>query len=513
MSLKWMWGFEIGADKSFYEGSEWGAATVEGNPSGTSDQFWNIDTTNLVDYKANFPHQPSSSVGGGYYSLKIDTEIESLRAPIGNPQLMASIYPFGIMTPPLGTLFTGSLSFSMYADLDQTQWPLSQSLGGGGMSTLYLQRFLALYPNETELQPISFTGASQGAGLNQMSALPPQLQLFMFRTGSGGVAEDKILACIATGGAGSGADSTMPWNPLTDYLYTSIDVPWTELITDAIANGGDFDGYYVYTSSAGTYVSGNQWTKVGLEYNPHNINGSLKVWLNGSLAINETGVPTGYTGSVGGAGGPGVLDNIDEWGRILFTTTPFYGSPSPFLMDISSTLKPSNFWYDHVCVFDNQPSSDASSTTASIFVQGLKPTGDGPIGNFTGNDLAVTNLYNYVNDPNAAMETSYITGETTTSASFDLQNVNIIEEGAKLWDLTTIKSFVGIGVVNAYENIGAANITVNSSMFESSQALGPNYSVAPTAKQMSLFVSGTDPGGSNWVLATVNSLKGGIKIS
>ena len=299
-------------------------------------------------------------------------------------------------------------------------------------------------------------------------------------------------------------------NRLSLYVYN---VPWTELITDAIANGGNFDGYYVYTSSAGTYVSGNQWTKVGLEYNPHNINGSLKVWLNGNLAINETGVPTGYTGSAGGAGGPGMLDNIDEWGRILFTTTPFYGSPSPFLMDISSTLKPSNFWYDHVCVFDNQPSSDISTVTASVFIQGLKPTGDGPIGNFVGDDSAVTNLYNYVNDPNAAMETSYITGQTPSSASFDLQNINIIEEGAKLWDLSTIKSFVGVGVINAYKNVGAVNITVNSSMFESSEALGSNYTVAPHAKQMSLFATGTDPGGSDWVLATVNNLKGGIKIS
>ena len=505
MALKWMWGFEIGADETFYSGSGWQDSLMRFQSTSSGGGTYldtHIESKNMVDYKNNFPHQPLSSVGGGYYSLKIDAgEIVDY-----NTSLMASDDPFGVMTLKLGAISTASLSFSVYSDFDQTEWPGAADPN----DTLYLQRFMALYPNEATLAPVILAGAGRvpmsGASNNQMSTLMPQLQLFMFRTGS----VNKILAACITG---SGTPGSVPDNPLLDYLLTSTAAgsSWIDNVTGAVNAGGNLDSYYVYTSSAGQYLSGNAWTEVSVQYHPHNVNGSLKIYLNGDEAINVSGVSTGYTGSYDGDTDTPILDNINNIGRVLFTATPFFANPSAWISSVSSALEPSNFWYDHVCLFDE--ASDLSTATASIFIQGLKPVSDNSIGNFVGDGLETVSLYNYVNDPNAAMETSYIQAGGVTDASFNLQDIDVIDSGAKLFVTASVGSYIGVGVINACENVGATSLNANSLMSGTSQALGETIIVSSSAKQMFSFVSGSDPDGADWSLSSINSLKSGIKIS
>ena len=111
------------------------------------------------------------------------------------------------------------------------------------------------------------------------------------------------------------------------------------------------------------------------------------------------------------------------------------------------------------------------------------------------------------------METSYIQAGGVTDASFNLQDIDVIDSGAKLFVTASVGSYIGVGVINACENVGATSLNANSLMSGTSEALGETIIVSSSAKQMFSFVSGSDPDGSSWSLSTINSLKSGIKIS
>jgi hypothetical protein len=519
MALKWMWGFEIGADETFYSASNWMACAAQQqiwpqDPGGADEPF-NVfqKTKDLYDFKYNFPHQPSGSVGGGYYSFKIEPYSGyRITASYGLSVDFSSPGPFSILSPSFGRTHSGSFSFSMYCDFDQTQLPISSS-----GESWYAQRFLSLYPDETIASHATTNGDMYflSGSNNVLPSMIPQLQLFMFRSGSGGVVKDGILAVCHTGSIdgvalegtlGATVNYGFGLGMIQGYLLkeaerlTAIGAP--------IAN-------YVYSSSFG-YISGSRWTKVAVQYTPHRTNGTLKVYLNEDLVMNQVGVPTGYTSSVNPtAPVPYVRADVAEVGRIGFTATPWFIAPEPWNEDNPSSYSgPASFAYDHICVFDE--ASDLSTATSSIFIQGLKPTSDSSIGNFTGDGGQVSSLYNYINDPNDAMETSYLKAAPSpeTSCSFGLQDIDSIEEGAKLFDTGSVLSYIGVGIINAYENIGGVgNITVNSLMDNSAEATGSNYVVSASSKQMSLFVSGSNPAGGDWSKTDINGLKGGIKIS
>ncbi len=61
--------------------------------------------------------------------------------------------------------------------------------------------------------------------------------------------------------------------------------------------GGTNWGLVAYTSSAGVSLQ-QGWNEVTINYTPHASSGSIKIFLNGTVIIDQEGVPTGYSSSV-----------------------------------------------------------------------------------------------------------------------------------------------------------------------------------------------------------------------
>ena len=192
MAVKWIWGFESGADKSFYSGSGWSVNRYQTATTGAN--FFNgsvsVNKTNdlLYDYNYNFPHQPPSIVGGGQYSLKVNPSAyyqsvyDTPEVSLG--KLWQSQQPMSIMTPQLGATDTATISFSIHCDLEVSEWPFD------GSGFRFAQRFLSLYPQETTTAPLVVTGSGYVFGFpqtasgdipNNLPTLPPQISLFLQR--------------------------------------------------------------------------------------------------------------------------------------------------------------------------------------------------------------------------------------------------------------------------------------------------------------------------------------------
>ena len=536
-----MWGFEIGADDTFYSGSNW---TVNRYITATTGaNFYNAGISPnktddlLYDYRYNYPHQPTSSVGGGYYSLKVNppayhqSVYDTAEASLAN--LWMSMSPMAVMTPQIGVNDPITISFSMHCDLETSQWPF----GEAGFK--FSQRFLSLYPEQTTTGPLVVTESDYIGGFpqtasgdvpNNLPLLPPSISLFMHATGTAGVIENRIVAVCITGSSLLGlpfpslihaggffpqADSVPSNTRYTNLFGTA---QFASFVAEYGAHPSyiqGFQGCFIYTSSAGDYIQGDKWTEITVQYTPDKTNGALRVYLDGTNVINVEGVPTAYTASYDWDTGALITENLGNTGRIEFPSTGFFALPGPNsgLVGYSSSIEPATFVYDHIVVFDE--ASDLETATGSIFIQGLIPTSDGPdTGNFEGDDSGSSNLYNYINDPNEAMETSYIQGSGSTSASFNLKNITNIEEGAKTFDPAAVSSYVGVGIINAYKNVGASNINVNPLMDLVSEASASSPCVVGASqKQMCIFVSGSDPSGTEWTQSDINSLRAGIKIS
>ena len=179
MAVKWIWGFESGADETFYSGSGWSRCDSLPYPSASGiyeELGFYTDGRNRVDYSCNFPHQPPSTVGGGQYSLKVEPGVIWGNG-IG-PTSQTAWQNFHILSPKVwkdGIVpDTGTLSFSIFNNSDSTAWDTGSNPPHWGTA----QRFLSLYPSDIGVKEL--TSGSAGSSLMVMSGtvmaeVPPML--------------------------------------------------------------------------------------------------------------------------------------------------------------------------------------------------------------------------------------------------------------------------------------------------------------------------------------------------
>lgn len=523
MSIRWIWGFETGADETFYSGSDWVRCSTAVFPSGSYDQIgYFSDTRNQVDYSCNFPHQPDSTVGGGQYSLKVEPgTIWATEIGQANWQSFQVLSPSVWGSGPVPD--TGTLSFSMFNNLDTSQWPITSS-GPGTSAEQFgmVQRFLSLYPSDIGVTDA--TSGSLGASLGLMSGgvlpeVPPMLQLFMVKSSkvAGVGTYNGILAyCVTTTGPIVGA---APWGANWDYVtgVTLAGYSFAEPITASVqAGGGNFAYQTVpqfggtgYTGSVGNVILSDQWNKIAVEYSPHPTIGSLKVSVNGVDVIDVSGVPTGYTAStnIGGAPGNKVYDN-QKWGRACFTSHGFYGNPNPWRSSLTSTLQPATFWYDHVCAFDNATTDDWSAATASIFVDRFVPDQDILTGNYVGNDSGTADLYDYIDDTNYFLNNSYLQTDATSSCLFSLTSINETKAGHPTWSVGNISEIIGLNSINLVSSSVTTAVSGASTLYAAGlggESVVVGASNLITGKQFTELTTGSTSLGNSWNYLTGNS--------
>ena len=517
MSIKWIWGFESGASREFYSGSGWDRCWSAPYPDAAYAQIgYFSDTENQVDYSANFPHQPPTKAGGGQYSLKVEPG-----TVLGFDDGQVTWQTFQVLSPSVwnntDVPSTGTLSFSIYNNLDTSEWPVT---GAGSTDPAeqfgMVQRFLSLYPDDIEVTDI--TSGSFGAGLGLMTGgmgpeVPPMLQLFMVRSsgvvGSTNPIYDGVFAfCVTQTGPVTGV---APWGAAFDYLTAATVGGYSFLpaITGALKTGAlaGYDsspsfGGYGYTGSEGTILPVDDWSKVAVEYHPHPTLGSLKVSVNGVDIIDVSNVPTGYTASADVLSGGNIYDN-QKWGRVGFTSHGFGGNPNPWFLDTSSSLKPATFWYDHVCAFDNGDSNDWHLATSSIFVQGVAPVQDHETGPFLADNSQTGSLFDFIDDQNYFMNNNYLVASasapTGKSCDFYYNKLNFAgKAGATAWDMNTVSSVIGVNIISAVSGAGISGSSVYRGCDPGCSPFETGSSFPLAGKQFIYHTSGSDPDGRSW---------------
>jgi len=528
MAVKWIWGFETGADETFYSGSGWSRCDSLPYPSasGIYDELgFYTDGRNRVDYSCNFPHQPPSDVGGGQYSLKVEPgSIYSIAIGQTTWQnfhiLSPTVWKDGIVPD------TGTLSFSIFNNSDSTAWETGSNPPHFGTA----QRFLSLYPSDVgvkELASGSFVGALEFLSGSLMSGtvmaeVPPMLQLFVVKSKQipGGKLYNGIFAFCITG---IGPAQAAPVGPAFDYMtgvslgsYSWASVISSSLKNQSLAGQGTYNtdypmGGYGYTGSDGFPLLENNWNKIAVEYYPDPVAGSLKVSLNGTDIIDISGVPTGYTGSTDPNGAPLnlVYDN-QRWGRVSFTPCGFYTTPNPWATDPSSEIQPATFWYDHVCAFDNTPTNDWATATSSIFIDRFIPDQDISTGSYVGNDSGTADLYDYIDDTNYYLNNSYLrTDNTASDRELKVSTTGIYETkaGHPTWSVGNISEIIGLNSINLVSSSADLGLYGASLMWDAGLAndeiTGP-YSLV-SGKKFIESVSGETALGASWNYLTGNS--------
>ena len=537
MAVKWIWGFETGADETFYSGSGWSVNRYQTSPTGTTSFFYGqLQSTKaeiLYDYKYNFPHQPPSLVGGGQYSLKVNpaayyqTVYDSAEPGLRN--LWMSTSPMAIMTPPLGATNTATISFSIYCDLEVDQWPFGES------GFAFTQRLFSLYPQETTTSPLMTTGSSYQFGTpqtasgdipNNLPTLPPQLSLFLHASGSTpGAVDSRIIAVCTTG--------TISWAGLTagniqagPFYGNTNSVPENARYANffqhnafasyvstfgavAVAPAGQ-NGFWIYTGSAGDYIRGDRWTEVTVQYIPDKTAGAIRVYLDGVNVINVEGVPTAYTSSYDWDTGLPVNENLTNTGRIEFSSSPFWAIPGPNsgLVGYSSSIEPASFIYDHVVMFDE--AGDLSTATSSIFIDRFVPDQDISTGSYVGNDSGTADLYDYIDDTNYYLNNSYLrTDNTASDRELKVSTTGIYETkaGHPTWSVGNISEIIGLNSINLVSSSADLGLYGASLMWDAGLAndeiTGP-YSLV-SGKKFIESVSGETALGASWNYLTGNS--------
>lgn len=512
MSIKWIWGFESGASREFYSGSAWGVDSP--HPDGSASLYTAAGLTEasdgLYDFSYNYPHQPPTTAGGGRYSLRVSAPFHSSTGGDGVPgSTDMSELPIGILSPSFGNLTEGCLSLSVHSDSDFTDWP-EDAPGSGIADVTRLQRFLALYPEQTNLVPTSGSDLSSvfkvnflDSPISQSPNLPAQLQLYSFSTGTlGGPVENKIAAVCRYGFANTGSVPAATYGPVMG-ISDSCNILWPYMpqYFSAMAatpwEGGTNWGLIAYTSSAGVSLQ-QGWNEVTIKYTPHASSGSIKIFLNGTAIIDQEGVPTGYSSSVDDGGS--TVDSDLGWGKILFTTTPFMMSPRALAPDLTGTLEPSKFLYDHVVVFDEN--ADLSIATSSIFVQGVAPIQDRDIGPFVADNSQTGSLFDFIDDQNYFMNNNHIiasaTAPTGRSCNFYYNNLENIKAGATQWDMNTVMSVIGVNIINAVSGSDVSGSSVYRGCDPACSPFLTGAAVSLDGKQFINHTSGSDPNGRSW---------------
>lgn len=514
MSIKWIWGFEVGADNSYYEGSDW--SQVSPIPAGAPvSPFYGEGLTqnleNCIDYKNNLPHQPPGKAGGGQYSLRVENGIYT-----DGPYAAGDTYSglsVGVLSPSLSLGTGSSISLSLHSDIDFTEWP-----NYPGTTPFYIQKFLSIYPNDAQMTQttgsdvtIIFNDSFLSSSLSMVPDLPAQLQLYVYNSGStGGTPNRKIAAVCRTGFTSTGSvpthatlggpclsigdQSTVLWNNLADpKVFSSL-----SYVQDSSVFPNPNFGLVGYTSSNGVNFEAG-WNEITVTYSPHPTNGVIKIHLNGSPIINVEGAPTGYTASVNEFGDP-VQTDLNNVGRIMFSSTPFYIRPSGKGEMLTGTIQPANYNFDHVVAFDSL--SDITVATSSIYVQGIEPTTDSDIGSFIGDDSSVVELWNYIDDPNYFMNNNYLKASgSNSSCNFFTKQLQNITAGSTIWDMSDVSEVVGVNVINSVSASLDSTLT-GSSVYRgcdpgcSSFATGSEFSLG--GKKFVFHVSGSDPDGRSW---------------
>jgi len=482
MAVKWIWGFESGADKSFYSGSGWDKSFYHTYPfTGDSDEWDHLfsqDTESLYDYSNNFPHQPPSVVGGGQYSLRVDSppvvNANDSFPALRDRKILASYEPLNICSPSLVSGFYVSptdgsssipahtlnentilndvlISLSIYSNFDQSLLPVEPAgnITFPSGSAFYAQRFLSLYPDltgETSPNVPSFKVAD-----SQMLSLPPQVQLYLFSTASAGVMEHKILALCSTYNSINVETNTSFDTNMVYVGEVNSEAPWAEdNIPDAI--NGVSTLHFAYTSSAGVYLTPDEWHKITVHWSGSTgAGGAFGLWLDGSKVIDETG-PTGYN-SPSDTNRPSTFDSSPQIGRIQFGASPIWCHPSPWwsgnTSPNSSSLQPGSFWFDHVVVFDD-PVADLAAATSSIFIDRFIPDQDISTGSYVGNDSGTTDLFDYIDDTASTPECLFsLTGIYETKAGHASWSVGNISEIIGLSSINLVSSSVELGLYGA----------------------------------------------------------------
>jgi len=525
MAVKWIWGFESGASREFYSGSGWGVDSP--HPDGSASLYTAAGLTEasdgLYDFSHNHPHQPPTTAGGGRYSLRVGAPFHSSIGGDGDPgSIDMSELPFGILSPSFGNLTEGCLSLSVHSDSDFADWP-DDAPGSGIAAVSRLQRFLALYPEQTNLVPTSGSDLSSAfkvrfldSPISQSPSLPAQLQLYSFSTGTlGGPVENKIAAVCRYGFANTGSvpDATTTgtgpvlgisdscnflWPYMPQYFSVIAATPW---------EGGTNWGLVAYTSSAGVSLQ-QGWNEVTINYIPHASSGTIKIFLNGTAIIDQEGVPTGYSSSVDDGGTP--IDTGLGWGKILFTTTPFTMLPRALAPELTGTLEPSGFLYDHVVVFDEN--SDLDIATSSIYVQGVGPVLDHETGNFIGDNSQTASLFDFVDDQNYFMNNNYLMASSSApsgnSCDFYYNKLNFLKAGSTEWDMNNVLSIVGVNVISAVSgaDVSGSSVYRGCNPVCSPFATGTAFNLA--GKQFVHHTSGSDSDGRSWDYLTGSGAEG-----
>ena len=545
MAVKWIWGFESGADKSFYSGSGWvESITRFSMPEDTdllsypSELSFDNGTEACHDFSHNFPHQPPTSVGGGSYCLK--TTVPSARHILNSGSDLGSYWAnwpnYSVFTPvidPLGSS-ASCFSFSFQTSVDSNAIQTVTQLGPGTQPpNIFFEHIISIYPyNQApgmgndfrEVNSSVFGGPLVAITENIQSGslvhkTQPLMSLYNFSSASVSptVRVNKILAlCYAPPIAVA--------DPIYDFFYSfdggsvsnsDVDYSLLSMITASIAAGpSGFSDFYAYTSSDGQRVMPNEWTQISMFYNPKSDStGDIKVYLDGVNCINQVNVQTGYTASLNLAT---LTASVNQAGwRLKFSSTPFCSIPDPrSLCNLPApnidvcTIDPPTHYYDHVVVFDSE--SDLAAATSSIFIDRFIPDQDISTGSYVGNDSGTADLYDYIDDTNYYLNNSYLrTDNTASDRELKVSTTGIYETkaGHPTWSVGNISEIIGLNSINLVSSSADLGLYGTSLMWDAGLAnneiTGP-YSLV-SGKKFIESVSGETALGASWNYLTGNS--------
>jgi len=506
MALKFMWGFEIGADVDYYANSNWG---ISQNQSTGSDYA-------LYDTQYYEAHQPINGVGGGSRCLKQSSYYQHNIENLGSPHnLLAFSGTYSELTTPVtgGTTpfewqngfvhFSFKHDFQMDFDLAAAggtdvlgKWIHLCTLGSASItgSTPFFDGGIIDGSNDSDWW-MPLPGDAPAGGTFLEKGFKPNSYISFYLVRQENAAEDPPTdrtggPCLTTG------------DFVVAVVYYNNDdslVPPFKTPADAI-----------YSSSLPVDIEPDTWVQYAINYNARSgLNGDVQVWQDGTLVLSELSVETRDVSA----------NKI--WNSVTF-------SPHGKYVCKNNLEFPGGVWpeysnlVDHVFLWDEGNLATQAQATASLFIQGLQPNDDHLNGDFL-NDTGFTtpNLYDFINDPGDPnpMEVDYIFcgTNTPTSCSFIVPNVVDVVNGATSWNLSYIKEFIGAGTIAACTKLGPPSATNYQGSILMGQQSTADWIGSGSLIETNQLVWGhretqiVDPS-SEWNVSSINAIKCGFKV-
>jgi len=504
MALKFMWGFEIGADVDYYANSGWGVAQ---EPATGSDYA-------LYDTQYGEAHLPPTKVGAGYKCLKITSYNQWWMRATGDPM---PLYPLmgtyaEVSTPVTGTVEDayhwndGLVHFSFKHDFDfgydisglpnarEGKWIhlcTISSASSPGHTAFKDGGLIRATAGADMWMPLPNTAPAEVAWLRQgWRAENSHIQMYLVR-------QERLRDPLLLTGGG-------PCGNIGDYLVC---VLWrNNTATGAGASA-------VSLVSGAVDLTPNQWSKFAIQYKASpNVLGRLAVYQNGASVIN---LPQGFR------------TVEDKWNCLTFSSHGRYVTTDTQFP--TEDAFPGGVWpeyaslIDYLFMWDVVTQPDLAAATSSLFIQGLEPDGDHKKGDFI-NDTGfqTPNLYDWVNDPGdpSQLEVSYISAGTAIadSCSFFFFFPESVKNGALSWGdyIPQIKEVVGLNAIAACAKSGSGG----STNYRGSAILGraANFEMYGSASLITsnrmLWAVNEDAIGTAaaWSYSNIQAAKAGFKV-